>query len=999
MDPSTGQSRSGAEAQTPKQTHRSVREAFEWLSLTMQFRVTAIAAVTVTILAALFVGAIWDTRTARQEALELARNKASSMAARLEAAGGGALDNLEGHPQILAATYSLQGGNVLEQYLRRDLAGLAASERPAALSWTSAPTGALHALKSYLALQPIYVEQPLQLNPRLSGSVSILLDNEWIWKQALRHVGQAPVALLLGCLVAWLSANMLRRQVAEPLAELAKTTRVSSAPEPAARRRARRRSNELTELASNFDALADRLAEYESALTMLRHDSAQQIIERTRELETRLRKADALTRSKDEFLANMSHEIRTPMNGVLGMAELLAGTELDKRQRRFVDSMRAAAETMMKIINDILDDSKIEAGKMDLVLEPFDVRELAEQAGQLYAGQAERKKLEMICRIEPTVPSVVLGDTLRLRQVLGNLLSNAVKYTEHGEIEIRVGLDDQRDGQCRLHFSVRDTGPGIPETDRSGIFEAFTQLDNASRHGGTGLGLSIARRLVQLMGGEQIDLRSELGRGSTFSFTLPFEVREAAPMPDRAGDEFSGLRVLVVDDSATSYMLLQEILANWSVEVTVLNRGELVGDRMHDVATRGKPFDVVLLDHSLPDATTEELLRTIRLDPTIAGTYVVLLSALDFNPSYEGSKAIAPDVCIAKPVRQSLLRGALQASREPRRAPPPPPPPQEEREPAARRGQQPQLELRVLVADDNAINCAVAVAMLEEFGCTVVVAEDGRSAVELARDQRFDAVLMDCQMPGMDGYAATEAIRRDESQRGLPATQVIALTANVMARDRDRCVAAGMDAFLGKPFRAAQLLELLRPIAAARGGSAAAGTGDDPRSADAGDPLANVDTGSGSAAEALDPPVEALDDAETDAMLEAPAVMAQAPVSRLPVLDLEQVESIRRLGKPRVFEQMCEMLFASSGEAFERLDSALADGDLERVAAAAHSLKSPVGNLGGRRLADLLERCETAAREGRELAQVRRAATPLKPHYAALVAALETEIRRATGTR
>ncbi len=654
--------------------HRSLREAFEWLSLTMQFRLTAIAAVTVTLLAALLVGAIWDTRTARQEALELARTKTSSMAARLEAAGGGALDNLEGHPEILAATFSLQDGKVLQQYVRRDLAGLPASDRPAALSWTSPPAGTLHALKSFLALEPIYVEQALQLNPRLSGSVSILLDHRWIWKQAVRHVGQAPVALLLGCLVAWLSANLLRRQVAEPLAELAKTTRVSSTPEPTVPRKARRRSNELTELASNFDALADRLAEYESALTMLRHDSAQQIIERTRELEMRLRKADALTRSKDEFLANMSHEIRTPMNGVLGMAELLAGTELDKRQRRFVDSMRAAAETMMKIINDILDDSKIEAGKMDLVLEPFDVRELAEQAGQLYAGQAERKKLEMMCRIEPTVPSVVLGDTLRLRQVLGNLLSNAVKYTEHGEIEIRVGLDDQRDGQCRLHFSVRDTGPGIPEADRSGVFEAFTQLDNASRHGGTGLGLSIARRLVQLMGGEQIDLLSELGRGSTFSFTLPFEVREAAPVPDRAGDEFSGLRVLVVDDSATSYMLLQEILANWSVEVTVLNRGELVGDRMHDVATRGKPFDVVLLDHSLPDATTEELLRTIRLDPTIAGTYVVLLSALDFNPSYEGSKAIAPDVCIAKPVRQSLLRGALQASRQPRRAAPPPPP-------------------------------------------------------------------------------------------------------------------------------------------------------------------------------------------------------------------------------------------------------------------------------------------------------------------------------------
>jgi CheY-like chemotaxis protein/HPt (histidine-containing phosphotransfer) domain-containing protein len=301
------------------------------------------------------------------------------------------------------------------------------------------------------------------------------------------------------------------------------------------------------------------------------------------------------------------------------------------------------------------------------------------------------------------------------------------------------------------------------------------------------------------------------------------------------------------------------------------------------------------------------------------------------------------------------------------------------------------------VADDNAINCAVAVAMLEEFGCKVVVAEDGRSAVDLAKEQRFDTVLMDCQMPGMDGYSATEAIRRDENQRGLPPTQVIALTANVMARDRDRCVAAGMDGFLGKPFRAAQLLELLRPIATARGASPDVQVEGGPGSeADA--QAAVVDGHSDSVDEAPARSDETLDDAETDAMLEAPAE-PMAPVSRLPVLDLEQVESIRSLGKPRVFEQMCEMLFASAGETFERLDAALADGDLEGVAAATHSLKSPVGNLGGRRLADLLGRCETAAREGRELTQVRRTATPLKPHYAALVAALEAEIRRANGTR
>jgi CheY-like chemotaxis protein/HPt (histidine-containing phosphotransfer) domain-containing protein len=579
-------------------------------------------------------------------------------------------------------------------------------------------------------------------------------------------------------------------------------------------------------------------------------------------------------------------------------------------------------------------------------------------------------------------------------------MSNALKYTERGEVQIRIGLDALDGEHCRLHFSVSDTGPGIPESEQSTIFEAFTQLGNGQRVGGTGLGLSIARRLVQLMGGDRIDLRSQPGHGSSFSFVLPFEVKEAAPAPNRTTDEFAGLRVLVVDDSPTSYMYLEETLSNWSADVTVLNHGRLLGDKLRDAATRGRPYAVVLLDHALPDASTSDLLRTIRLDPAVAGTYVVLLSAFDFDPPLEGARALKPDVCIAKPVRQQLLKSALQAARQPRE-------PETatatgrhaDREPREISGL-PSLGLEVLVADDNAINREVALAMLERVGCRVTLAEDGGAAVAQAHVRRFDAILMDCQMPGMDGYTATAAIRREETERGRPATCIVALTANVLARDRARCIEAGMNHFLAKPFTNEQLLAILRPIAEERGTLVVA------PSAPAHDDLLaedvavlptepqNASPGAMSVA-ADDEPI--LSDTIVLDMLEVP-LFDSDPALDIPTLDETQIAAIRGLGKPQVFERLCELLFTTAPETLRKLSLTLEQGDLEAFAAAAHSLKSPVSNLGGRRLAMQLERCETVAREQGDLKATRKAARGLKQTYAELEEALRAETRRATGT-
>jgi signal transduction histidine kinase/CheY-like chemotaxis protein/HPt (histidine-containing phosphotransfer) domain-containing protein len=999
----------GSAVATVRRSRRAFREIFESVSLASQFRIAAIAAVTVTLIAVQLVVALWDSRVARQDALELADEVSTAIAARVARSGpANALDGLAGHHVFIAADLHLPTGEVLQRFDRgAPLDGTNAPGSPAQRPVAPARSGIAHRALQFLALEPVYVERPVQITPQVTGTIGLLLDHRLAWHAAADRLGQAPIVLILGLLVALLAANSLKRQVVEPLVQLADATRVRGlaglAPADAAATPGRRR-NELNELADNFNALADRLGAYERDMTTLRVTSRQEIIERTRELEAGLRKAEALTRSKDEFLANMSHEIRTPMNGVLGMAELLAGTDLDKRQRRYVDSMRTAAETMMQIINDILDDSKIEAGKMDLVREQFDVREFAEQVGQLFAGRAESKKLELTVRVEPTVPAAVEGDVLRLRQVVGNLMSNAVKYTEHGEVQIRIGLDAMDGDKCRLHFSVSDTGPGIPESEQAAVFEAFTQLGNAQRVGGTGLGLSIATRLVQLMGGEKIDLNSRPGKGSSFSFALPFEVRQAAPAPDRATDDFAGMRVLIVDDSSTSYMYLEETLSNWSADVTVLNNGRLLGDKLRDAATRGRPYAVVLLDHALPDATTEDLLRAIRIDPALAGTYVVLLSAFDFDPAYEGTRAIQPDVCIAKPVRAQLLKSALQAARLPREAATARPATKADR-PSAEPAGMPSLGLDVLVADDNAINREVALAMLERIACRVIVVEDGGAAVQQAHTRRFDAILMDCQMPGMDGYEATAAIRREESERGKLPTPIVALTANVLAKDRARCIEAGMDHFLAKPFTHNQLLAILQPIAEQRGTYVAAQSM--PSVAPAAAPesvVAPVPAGRPPDPKPL--PQPAVAQAEDDSpllsdtivldMLEVPSFDPAATAA--PVLDAEQIAAIRGLGKPKVLEHLCDLLFTGAPATLKDLGTALEQGDLEAVGKAAHSLKSPVSNLGGRRLAAQLERCEVAARDQGDIKAARKYARGLKASYADLEEALRAETRRSTGT-
>jgi signal transduction histidine kinase/DNA-binding response OmpR family regulator/HPt (histidine-containing phosphotransfer) domain-containing protein len=705
-----------------------------------------------------------------------------------------------------------------------------------------------------------------------------------------RGIGLILAGLLAAVYAAWAGGRSFIRR---PIQGLLKVTAEWRKGNYAARVHLEDRSSEIGRLGAAFNEMADALA--------ARHAAQQTAEEELRELnatlesriEQRTVELEGAVRAKSQFLANMSHEIRTPLNGVLGMLELVRQTELGPPQQRFIETARRSGETLLGVINGVLDLSKLEAGKIEIEHSAFDLRIVVEEVTEFFSELAYGKGLELACFVPVTLEAAFIGDAGRLRQILTNLIGNAVKFTERGEVGVRAYALERDTSSVLIAFEVVDTGIGIPAEKRRHIFEAFAQADSSTtrRYGGTGLGLSIAKHFCEMMGGS-IEVASKPGAGSKFRFTARFGLppskagRTRTPLQPRAGAP-----ALVVVDHALNREILDDQLSAWNIPVTHAQTGLAALGALRTAALHNEPFELVIIDHSLPDIKGVELALAIKTaSEEIKPRIILLTSDQDIGQIAEGALRR-----LTKPIRQSALWECIGVSAEPVPAIVSAP-----KTPAA--DQPGEGRAPVLIVEDSPVNLEVAVAILESMGCLVETAVNGRHALDRHANGEYSLIFMDCQMPEMDGFEATAEIRRREALSGRH-TPIVALTASVVEDGRRRCLAVGMDDYLAKPFTLDQMSAMLTTW--------------------------------------LGPP-------KCPVTREHLSLVTQAAADPDPIDEqvLASLGPLQTEGRPDIVRQCIELFFKGAAGLLIDLDNGAATGDAALLYRASHALKSASANLG-----------------------------------------------------
>jgi len=734
------------------------------------------------------------------------------------------------------------------------------------------------------------VRRPVLRKGEYAGALLIVCDTRDLrlqqWRLMLLSSGLLMITMALGVFC----GSLLQRHISVPVNQLVTAMRAVTTEQKYNTRVSLHSTEELNALAAGFNGMLAEIQRRDRELLQHRENLESELAARKRinlELEKARDEAESANRAKSDFLANMSHEIRTPMNGVIGMTELALETNLTPEQREYMSMAKMSAESLLSIINDILDFSKIEAGRVEVEQFEFNLCDLVSEILRSFAPTAHRKGLELAYDMRTSVPENVIGDPHRLRQVLLNVIANAVKFTDRGEVVLVLERDPGR-GPDTLHFTVRDTGIGIPAEKRQKIFEAFSQADSSHtrRYGGTGLGLAISWRLVSLMGGE-LWVDSQIGEGSEFHIALPLPA--GAPVKRQIPHFLEGLGALVVDDNLTNRRVVAGMLSSFGMKADSVESALRGRSALEAAASADDPYKLVVIDGEMPEMDGFQLAEIIRRNPSLAGATVVMLTCGLRQPEQIARcRELGVQAYLIKPIRRTELLKVVVRVLSPEVAPYA----ADTKPPARHLAKRP---LRLLAAEDNRVNQRLLVRLLEKEGHSVTVVEDGEAAVALSQKQKFDAILMDLQMPTMDGLQAARLIRARErgSDEHVP---IIALTAHALKGDREKCLDAGMDLYIAKPLDKQELFKALKMCSPA--GEAA-----------------------------------------------SPAPTPNKPVT------MDVTQALQHAGGDRAqLNEVCEVFLQESSALMEQLSRSLKEGEAEEARRIAHRLRTSAGTIGGVRV-------------------------------------------------